>query len=111
MVPESRDESTLDVFELSSPQSRPVRSAVLDSALSGSVGAGGEVLAAAKREGQVHGAAFKKAMEFDRAFVKAVGCSAQDPIRAAECRRRLRRQRNYELLVEAASRRSRPSRS
>ena len=95
--------STLDVFELSSPSRVPFDQRVLDvlyPALSEQIAkyyASGET---AKDSDQR--AAFKKAMEFDRAFVKAGGLlgAGSDPC-CTSAVAGYGDQRNYELLVEA----------
>jgi len=95
--------STLDVFELSSPSRVPVDQRVLDALypdMSKSVAKyyeGGKTA-----NDSVERAAFKKSMEFERAFVKAGGLlgAGSDPCCLSSIAG-YGDQRNYELLNEA----------
>ena len=95
--------STLDVFELSSPSRVPFDQRVLD-ALEPSQSAQVATYYANGRTANdaAHRATFKKAMEFDRAFVKAGGLlgAGSDPC-CTSAIAGYGDQRNYELLIEA----------
>ena len=95
--------STLDVFELSSPSRIPVDQRVLDALypdMAKQVSAFYERGKTAKDSVEV--AAFKKSMEFERAFVKAGGLlgAGSDPCCLSSIAG-YGDQRNYELLIEA----------
>ena len=96
--------STLDVFELSSPSRVPMDPARARRALPGRVGAGrrNSTSSGKTANDSIHRVTFKKAMEFERAFVKAGGLlgAGSDPC----CMSAIAGygdQRNYELLIEA----------
>jgi imidazolonepropionase-like amidohydrolase len=95
--------STLDVFELSSPSRVPFDQRVLDALYPGEAAQVSAFYESGKSASDsIHRVTLKKAMEFDRAFVKAGGLlgAGSDPC----CRSAIAGygdQRNYELLIEA----------
>jgi imidazolonepropionase-like amidohydrolase len=95
--------STLDVFELGSPSRVPFDQRVLDALEPSQSQQIATFYANGKNANDaVHRATFKKAMEFDRAFVKAGGLlgAGSDPC-CTSAIAGYGDQRNYELLVEA----------
>lgn len=95
--------STLDVFEISSPSRVPMDQRVLDALYP----AAAQQIAAFYASGKtandsMHRVAFAKAMQFERAFVKAGGLlgAGSDPC-CLSAIAGYGDQRNYELLVEA----------
>jgi hypothetical protein len=95
--------STLDVFELSSQSRVPFDQRVLDALYPTMSDQIAKFYAGSKTASDsIHQVTFKKAMEFDRAFVKAGGLlgAGSDPC-CLSAIAGYGDQRNYELLVEA----------
>lgn len=95
--------STLDVFELSSPSRVPRDQRVLDALYPDASTAVATFYDRGKTaKDSIHRVTFKKAMEFDRAFVKAGGLlgAGSDPC-CTSAIAGYGDQRNFELLVEA----------
>jgi imidazolonepropionase-like amidohydrolase len=95
--------STLDVFEISSPSRVPFDQRVLDALEpSQSQQVANYYMSSKTANDAAHRATFKKAMEFDRAFVKAGGLlgAGSDPC-CVSAIAGYGDQRNYELLIEA----------
>jgi imidazolonepropionase-like amidohydrolase len=95
--------STLDVFELSSPTRVPVDQRVLDALYPEASAQVAKYYANAKSvPDSVHRVTLAKAMQFDRAFVKAGGLlgAGADPC-CVSAIAGYGDQRNYELLIEA----------
>jgi imidazolonepropionase-like amidohydrolase len=95
--------STLDVFELSSPSRVPFDQRVLDAlAPQAQTGIANYYNNAKTAKDSMNRVTFKKAMEFDRAFVKAGGLlgAGSDPC-CLSAIAGYGDQRNYELLIEA----------
>lgn len=95
--------STLDVFEISSPSRVPVDQRVLDALYpETSAQVAGYLTRGKTMNDSIHRVTLKKAMEFDRAFVKAGGLlgAGSDPC-CLSAIAGYGDQRNFELLVEA----------
>jgi hypothetical protein len=95
--------STLDVFELASPSRIPTDQRVLDALFPAASAQVAQFYQQGKTASDsIHRVTLKKAMEFDRAFVKAGGLlgAGSDPC-CLSAIAGYGDQRNYELLVEA----------